>query len=282
MFYVGFHSSIAGGFEQAALKAHELDATAFALFTKNQRQWTANPITTEQASLFKKTCASLGYGKNQILPHDSYLINLGNPDPVKRQKSLEAFLDEMHRVATLGLDTLNFHPGSAVDNSDRQSCLKLIAQSLDEVLEQEPSVSPILETTAGQGSTVGSTFEEIAKILEYCKHRDRVGICIDTCHIFAAGYDIRNPEAFANTMEQFSAILGFDKLKGMHLNDAKLDLGSHIDRHASLGEGFIGLDCFSFILKDQRFSQIPLILETPDSSRYADEISLLKSYSPGV
>lgn len=280
MLFIGAHTSIAGGLEQAAIQAKELDATAFALFTKNQRQWIAKPITESQAALFKETCSSLGYTKSQILPHDSYLINLGNPDPAKRKQSLDAFVDELDRVAQLGLDKLNFHPGSAVGTSDRKSCLRLVAESLDEALSQVDSVFAVLETTSGQGSSVGSTFEEIEEILHLCKCRDRLGVCIDTCHIFASGYDIRTQETFAATMEHFSRTIGFEKLMGMHLNDAKSTLGSHVDRHASLGSGSIGLDCFSFICKDRRFSGIPLILETPDSSRYASEIALLKSYGP--
>ncbi|AEV30254.1 apurinic endonuclease APN1 [Sphaerochaeta pleomorpha str. Grapes] len=279
MLYVGAHTSIAGGLEQAALQAKELDATAFAMFTKNQRQWVSKPIEEEQASLFKETCSSLGYTKHQILPHDSYLINLGNPDQYKREQSLDAFIDELNRVVLLGLDKLNFHPGSAVDKSDRQTCLRLVAKSLDEALQQVDSVFAVLETTAGQGTSVGSTFEEIEEILHLCKYRDRLGVCIDTCHIFAAGYDIRTLDTFSATMDNFSKTIGFEKLMGMHLNDAKSALGSHVDRHASLGKGSIGLDCFSFICKDPRFSGIPLILETPDSSCYASEIALLKSYS---
>jgi deoxyribonuclease-4 len=279
MNYIGAHVSIAGGLETAPLNAKEIGATAFAMFTKNQRQWISKPIEEEQALLFKETCNALGYTKSQILPHDSYLINLGNPDKTKREQSLEAFVDELGRVAQLGLDKLNFHPGSAVDKSDRQACLRLVANSLDEALQRVDSVLAVLETTAGQGSSVGSTFEEIETILEYCHHRERLGVCIDTCHIFTAGYDIRTREAFDNTMEHFSKTIGFENLKGMHLNDAKPALGSHVDRHASLGKGSIGIDCFSFICKDPRFSNIPLILETPDSSCYASEISLLKSYS---
>jgi deoxyribonuclease-4 len=279
MNYIGPHASIAGGVEQAPIYASGIGATAFALFTKNQRQWIAKPIEEEQAALFKATCSQLGYTKDQILPHDSYLINLGHPDTDKRQKSLEAFVDELNRVSLLGLDKLNFHPGSAIEASDRQTCLRLVAKSLDEALQRVEGVFAVLETTSGQGSNVGSTFEEIAQILDYCRFKDRLGVCIDTCHIFTAGYDIRTLETFGETMDQFSKVIGFDKLKGMHLNDAKPPLGSHVDRHASLGEGNIGLDCFSFIMKDPRFDSLPLILETPDSSRYASEIALLKSYS---
>jgi deoxyribonuclease-4 len=282
MSYIGVHTSIAKGLEQAAIRAHELGATAFALFTKNQRRWSSSPISDGQAALFVSACSRLGFSKKQILPHDSYLINLGNSDPEKRKKSLEAFVDELQRCATLQLDRLNFHPGTATGGADRDRCIRLVAESLDEALERTESVFPVIETTAGQGNSVGSSFEEIAAIIERCRYPERLGVCIDTCHIFAAGYDIRTREAFERTMERFFSLIGEEKLMGMHLNDSKTALGSHVDRHESLGSGTIGTECFASIAADSRFSSIPLILETPDSSRYASEISYLQSFSEGA
>ena len=282
MLYIGPHTSIQGSLDQAVLHAHRLGATAFALFTKNQRQWASKPITEEQALHFKDTCASLAFTKAQILPHDSYLINLGNPDEQKRRQSLEAFVDELQRVSLLGLDKLNFHPGAHVNKIDREGCLHLVAQSLDEAMDRVEGVMPVMETTAGQGSTVGSSFEELERILELSRHRDRLGVCIDTCHIFAAGYDLRSEKAYTDTMNQFERIIGFDYLQGMHLNDAKSTLNSHLDRHASLGKGLIGLEVFIRIAKDRRFHGIPLILETVDSSLWAEEIALLQTSSEGV
>lgn len=282
MLYIGPHTSIQGSLEHAPLQAHSLGATAFALFTKNQRQWASKPITEEQAHQFKKACASLGFTKAQILPHDSYLINLGNPDEQKRRQSLEAFVDEMQRVSLLGLDKLNFHPGAHVNKTDRESCLRLVSQSLDEAMDRVEGVMPVIETTAGQGSNVGSSFEELDMLLQFSKQRYRLGVCIDTCHIFAAGYDLRSEEAFENTMQKFERIVGFNYLQGMHLNDAKSTLNSHLDRHESLGKGSIGIEAFIRIAKDRRFHAIPLILETVDSSLWSEEIALLKKNSEGV
>ncbi len=279
MLYIGSHTSIAGGLENAAIEASKLGATAFGMFTKNQRQWAAKPITEEQSSLFKETLKTLGFTKEQVLPHDSYLINLGNPDPEKRKKSLDAFIDELKRVHALGLDKLNFHPGSHVNKIERKASLTLVSLALDEALASSEGVMPIIETTAGQGTNLGSSFEEIAQLLSMSAHPERLGVCIDTCHIFAAGYDVRSEEAFEETFEAFGRIVGFDKLKGMHLNDAKIALGSNLDRHENLGKGQIGIAPFIRIAQDTRFRGIPLILETIDSSLWAEEIALLKSYA---
>lgn len=276
MLYIGSHTSIAGGLENAIYEAHKLGATAFGMFTKNQRQWASKPITEEEQLRFRKTLTQLGYTKDQVLPHNSYLINLGNPDAEKRNRSLTAFIDEMQRVALLGLDKLNFHPGSHLNKIDSKESLKLVSEALMEALSSTENVMPIIETTAGQGSNLGSTFEEIASLLELCKGDTRLGVCIDTCHIFAAGYDIRSEEAYQETFEQFEKIVGFSWLKGMHLNDAKIGLGSHLDRHESLGKGQIGMESFLRIAQDPRMRNIPLILETIDSTIWAEEIALLK------
>ncbi|HKL60355.1 MAG TPA: deoxyribonuclease IV [Sphaerochaeta sp.] len=279
MLYIGSHTSIAGGLENAIIQAKELGATAFGMFTKNQRQWASKSITEEESDKFKQTLKALGYTKDQVLPHDSYLINLGNPDDQKRKQSLDAFIDELQRVHTLGLDKLNFHPGSHVNKIDRMGSLALVAEALDEALNRTEGVRPIIETTAGQGSNLGSSFEEIAELLTKSKAPDRLGVCIDTCHIFAAGYDLRSEDAFHKTFEEFGRIVGFDKLEGLHLNDAKIALGSKVDRHESLGKGQIGLEPFIRIAQDPRFRNIPLILETTDSSLWAEEIALLQSYA---
>ncbi len=279
MLYIGSHTSIAGGLENAIIQAKELGATAFGMFTKNQRQWASKSITEEESDKFKVTLKALGYTKDQVLPHDSYLINLGNPDDQKRKQSLDAFIDELQRVHTLGLDKLNFHPGSHVNKIDRMGSLALVAEALDEALNRTEGVRPIIETTARQGSNLGSSFEEIAELLTKSKAPDRLGVCIDTCHIFAAGYDLRSEDAFHKTFEEFGRIVGFDKLEGLHLNDAKIALGSKVDRHESLGKGQIGLEPFIRIAQDPRFRNIPLILETTDSSLWAEEIALLQSYA---
>ncbi len=282
MLYIGSHTSIAGGLENAAIEAKAIGATAFGMFTKNQRQWAARPISEEQRSRFKETLNELGFSKDQVLPHNSYLINLGNPDDQKRKQSLDAFIDELQRVGILGLDKLNFHPGSHVNKIDRKGSLSLVAESLDRALRSTEGVRPIIETTAGQGSNLGSSFEEIAELLEMTVQNDRLGVCIDTCHIFAAGYDLRSEEAFFKTFEEFDRIVGFDKLEGMHLNDAKIALGSNLDRHESLGKGQIGIEPFIRIAQDPRFRGIPLVLETTDSSLWPEEIALLQRHANKV
>lgn len=282
MLYIGSHTSIAGGLQNAAIEAKALGATAFGMFTKNQRQWASKPITEEEQARFKEKLKALGFTKEQVLPHDSYLINLGNPDDQKRRQSLDAFIDELQRVEALGLDKLNFHPGSHVNKIDRAGSLALVAEALDEALRETEGVRPIIETTAGQGSNLGSSFEEIAQLLSLCNYPERLGVCIDTCHIFAAGYDLRSEEAYYHTFEAFGRIVGFDKLSGMHLNDAKIALGSNLDRHESLGKGQIGIESFIRIAQDPRFRGIPLILETIDSTLWATEIALLQKHAQEV
>lgn len=278
MYYIGAHVSAAGGPAKAVENAKAIGATAFALFTKNQKVWEAPPLSSITIDEFVRACTANGYTPAQILPHDSYLINLANPDEDKRRKSIEAFVDELERVALLGLDRLNFHPGAHLGLITQEEGLALVAQALDEATERVPSVKPVIETTAGQGSNLGATFEQIAAILDQMKRPDRAGVCIDTCHIFAAGYDIRTQETFSRTMAHFGTVIGFDKLMGMHLNDAKSSLGSHVDRHDSLGKGNIGWEPFKLIMEDSRFEGIPLILETIDDTLWEQEIATLSSY----
>ena len=279
MHYIGAHVSAAGGVHNAVENAVAIGANAFALFTKNQKQWKAPPLTEEQIQLFKAAMVTHRFSPVQVLPHDSYLINLGNPDPEKRKLSVNAFTEEMQRVEQLGLDRLNFHPGAHLNKIDVDDCILLISQGIDFALEQTGKVSAVIETTAGQGSALGRSFEEIARIIEQAKHQERIGVCIDTCHIFAAGYDIRTIDGFATTMDEFERIIGFDKLMGVHLNDAKSAYASKVDRHAPLGEGNLGLPPFKALMADPRFKNIPLILETTNPDLWSQEIELLRKFA---
>jgi len=270
--------SASGGVENAPLNAKEIGATAFALFTKNQRQWVAKPLTDENINKFRQHCRDSGYKPSQILPHDSYLINLGNPDETVLAKSRAAFLDEMQRCEQLGLDRLNFHPGGHLNRIGEEDSMRLIAQSINQVLDQTQGVIAVIENTAGQGSHLGHTFEQIAFIINLVKDKSRVGVCIDTCHAYTAGYDLKNKEGFEETFHRFEQVIGFEFLKGMHLNDSKKELGSRVDRHDNLGKGFLGIEPFQWIMTDNRFDGIPMILETPDSSVWAEEIKLLRSF----
>ena len=279
MKYFGAHVSASGGVENAPRNAREIGATAFALFTKNQRQWVAKPLSAEEIAAFRNACEKFGYTAAQILPHDSYLINLGHPDPEGLEKSRAAFLDEMQRCEALGLDRLNFHPGSHLKQISEQESLDRIAESINRALERTHGVTAVIENTAGQGSNLGFRFEHLRYLIDRVEDRSRVGVCIDTCHAFAAGYDLRSAEACEATFAEFDRVVGFQYLKGMHLNDAMKILGSRVDRHTPLGEGMIGMECFRYIARDPRFDNIPLILETPDETRWAEEIARLKAFA---
>ncbi|XBS68563.1 deoxyribonuclease IV [Acerihabitans sp. KWT182] len=277
MKYVGAHVSAAGGADQAVIRAHELDATAFALFTKNQRQWKAADLNDSDIEKFKNACEEYHFSAKQILPHDSYLINLGHPVEDALQKSRDAFIDEMSRCEQLGLTLLNFHPGSHLKQIDEDDCLTRIAESINIALAKTDGVTAVIENTAGQGSNLGFRFEHLAAIIDKVEDKSRVGVCIDTCHAFAAGYDLRTEDACSQTFADFARIVGFDYLRGMHLNDAKTLLNSRVDRHHSLGEGHIGKTAFAWIMEDKRFDGIPLILETVNPAIWPDEIAWLKS-----
>ncbi|MDD3277105.1 MAG: deoxyribonuclease IV [Kiritimatiellales bacterium] len=274
---IGAHVSASGGVENAPLNAKAIGADAFALFTKNQRQWGSPPLTEAGIAAFKKNIRDVCSPSN-ILPHDSYLINLGHPETEGLEKSREAFLDEMQRCEQLGLDRLNFHPGSHLKKCTEDECIALIAESINIALSKTQGVTAVIENTAGQGSNMGHRFEQLAAMIDQVEDKTRVGVCIDTCHAFTAGYDLRTEKAFTETFAQFEKIVGFKYLKGMHINDSKKDFGTRVDRHESLGKGFIGIDCFKFLMADERFNGIPLILETPDPSIWADEIKLLRSF----
>ncbi|CAH0233866.1 endonuclease IV [bacteria symbiont BFo1 of Frankliniella occidentalis] len=277
MKYIGAHVSAAGGVDQAVQRAYELEATAFALFTKNQRQWRASPLTDEVISAFRLACEKYHYTPGQILPHDSYLINLGHPVSEALEKSREAFHDEVTRCMQLGLTLLNFHPGSHLHQISEEDCLKRIAESINIVLDKTEGVTAVIENTAGQGSNLGFRFEHLAAIIDGVEDKSRVGVCIDTCHAFAGGYDLRTEDECVKTFAEFERIVGFQYLRGMHLNDAKSEFNSRVDRHHSLGEGNIGKTVFSWLMKDARFDGIPMILETVNPDIWKDEIAWLKS-----
>lgn len=275
--FVGAHTSAAGGVFNAIKNARDIGAQAFALFTKNQRQWKAKPLDTATIDTFKRMLSESGILPKHVLPHDSYLINLGHPEAEKREKSYNAFVDEVERCRQLGLDRLNFHPGSHLKKISEEECLDTIAGNMNRTLEVTEGVTLVLENTAGQGSNLGWKFEHLAHIIDKIEDKSRVGVCIDTCHMFTAGYDIRTREAYDISMAEFDNIVGFEYLRGMHLNDSKPDLGSHVDRHDSIGKGKIGLEAFRYIMNDPRMDDIPLILETIDESIWAEEIRLLYS-----
>lgn len=272
---VGAHVSTKGGVENAPLNARAIGAKAFALFTKNQRQWKAKPLSEENITLFRKNLEEVGISAQHVLPHDSYLINLGHPEEEGLQKSRDAFFDEMQRCEQLGLKLLNFHPGSHLKKISEEDCIARVAESINLALQQVPEVTAVIETTAGQGTNIGYRFEQIAAIIEQVDDKSRVGACIDTCHIFVAGYDLRTAEACEKTFAEFDAVVGFDYLRGMHLNDSKPDLGARVDRHENLGQGRIGWEAFRYIMNDARFEEIPMVLETPDESLWPQEIKAL-------
>ena len=281
MKYIGAHVSASGGVESAPVNAHKIGANAFALFTKNQRQWVSKPLTEESIRLFKENCAKYDFQPEYILPHDSYLINLGHPEREGLEKSRTAFIDEMSRCQALGLDRLNFHPGSHLNRISTEECLDRIAESINIALDRTQGVTAVIENTAGQGSNLGFRFEHLAYIIDKVEDKSRVGICIDTCHAFTAGYDLRTAAACDATFSELDRIVGLKYLRGMHLNDAMKPLGSRVDRHQSLGEGTLGMTVFRYIARDKRFDDMPLILETPDESRWPQEIALLKELAEG-
>jgi len=277
MKYVGAHVSAAGGVDNAPLNAYEIGAKAFALFTKNQRQWVASPLTIATIKAFRENCERYGYKPFQILPHDSYLINLGHPDKDLLQKSRTAFIDEMSRCEQLGLDRLNFHPGGHLNLISEEECLNRIAESVNIALDKTKGVTAVIENTAGQGSNMGHKFEQLKFIIDKVEDKARVGICIDTCHAFVSGYNIKTRDGFSDTFSLFDRIVGFKYLWGLHLNDTKKELGAKVDRHDSIGKGYLGTDMFSMLMNDSRFDNLPLILETPDETLYEAEIKILYS-----
>jgi len=277
--YIGPHVSASGGVENAPLNAAAVGANAFALFTKNQRQWSAPPLSAQNISLFKERCAQNGYHPDFILLHDSYLINPGHPDPDALQKSRLALLDEMQRCEHLGLKMLNFHPGGHLNLTSLEECLVIVADSVNFILARTQGVTAVIENTAGQGTNVGFQFWHLAAIIDRVEDKSRIGVCIDTCHTFTSGYNLADATQYAAVWEEFEKTIGFQYLKAIHLNDSKKELGSRVDRHENIGKGFLGISFFERMMNDQRFARIPLILETPDESLWAEEIHLLQKLS---
>lgn len=275
MKYIGAHVSVNGGIYNAPIAAHSIGAKAFAIFTGSSSRWVSKEISDEEADLFKENCKLYGFTPEVILPHDNFLINLGSPDPKKLHLSKKSFYDEMRRCEKLGLKYLNFHPGSHVNEMSEEECLDRIAESLNYILDKTTGVTAVLENTAGQGSNLGYKFEHLAHIISKVEDKERMGVCVDTCHAYSAGYDLATPEGYDATWRAFDEIIGRHYLKGIHLNDDKRELGSHIDRHAPLGEGTLGEEFFRRFVNDPRFDNMPIILETPDEDRWPEEIKWL-------
>ncbi len=276
MKYIGAHVTASGGVENAPLNASQIGANAFALFTKNQRQWKSTPLSEKSIKLFKENCEKNNLDTKYILPHDSYLINLGSPDEEGLTKSRDAFLDEMQRCEQLGINLLNFHPGSHLKQITVEECLDIIAESINITLSKTKGVTAVIENTAGQGTNVGNEFWHLKHIIDKVEDKSRVGICIDTCHTYSAGYDLVGN--YENVFKELDEVVGLDYLKAIHLNDSKKELGSRVDRHESIGKGTLGIEFFKRFMKDSRFDNIPIVLETPDETIWADEIKLLRSF----
>ena len=279
MKYIGPHVSASGGVENAPLNAASVGANAFALFTKNQRQWFSPPLTEKSIEAFKANCAQVGISADHILPHDSYLINLGQPDAESLDKSRRSFFDEMHRCEQLGLKMLNFHPGSHLKLITLEQCLDRIAESINMALDKTQGVMAVIENTAGQGTNVGFSFQHIAHIIGKVEDKSRVGVCIDTCHTYSAGYDLKSEEGYAQTFREFDETIGAHYLRAIHLNDTKKAFASRVDRHDSIGKGLLGIEFFKRFMKDSRFDDMPIILETPDEKLWASEISMLQDFA---
>lgn len=275
--WIGAHVSTTGGVFNAPKNASEIGAKAFALFLKNQQRWEAKPYTHEDISKFKDEITKYGFDPKYILPHDGYLINLGNADSEKREKSLKAFIDEMERARSLGLECINTHPGSHLKEISEEECIELIADSFNKAMDAVPDIKIIIENTAGQGSNMGYKFEHIGEIIKRINNKSRIGVCLDTCHTFAAGYELKTLEGYNETMDLFEKYIGFKYLSAVHLNDSMFDVGSKKDRHERIGHGFLGMEFFSLFMNDKRFDNIPIILETIDDSLWAQEIKLLYS-----
>ena len=276
MKFIGPHVSASGGVENAPLNAMQVDATAFALFTKNQRQWFSAPLSDKSIAAFKENLAKSGISTDYVLPHDSYLINLGSPDAEGLEKSRNSFLEEMHRCEQLGLKMLNFHPGSHLKQIPLEECLTRVAESINLALEKTSGVTAVIENTAGQGTNVGFSFHHLAHIIDKVEDKSRVGVCLDTCHTYSAGYDLKTEAGYKATFEEFENVVGFSYLRAIHLNDTKKEFGSRVDRHDSIGKGLLGMEFFERLMNDPRFDNMPLILETPDETLWAEEIKLLQ------
>lgn len=274
MKHIGAHVSASGGVENAPLNAAAIGADAFALFTKNQRQWVAAPLTTKSIDAFRANCEAHGFHPDYILPHDSYLINLGHPEEAAIEKSRAAFLDEMERCELLGLKLLNFHPGSHLGQISEEACLDRIAESINRALDRSRGVTAVVENTAGQGSNIGYRFEHLAYLIDRVEDKNRIGFCIDTCHTFTSGYDL--VAQYDEVMSELDTVVGLSYLRGIHLNDSKKALGTRVDRHESIGQGLMNIELFRRMMEDDRLNNIPIILETPNEDIWAQEIAMLR------
>lgn len=279
MKYIGAHVSVSGGLDLAPVRAHDIGAGCFAMFTGSSSRWASKAVDPATAEKFMENCRQYGYTPDIILPHDNFLINLGSPDSKKLAMSRKSFADELERCEALGLTMLNFHPGSHLGAMSEDECLDIIAESLNRALEKSSGVTAVIENTAGQGSNLGYRFEHLAHIIDKVEDKSRVGVCIDTCHAYSAGYDFATEEGYAKVWDDFDRIIGFKYLRGMHLNDDKRELSSRIDRHESIGKGTLGPDTFTRLMRDPRLDGIPLILETPDESLWPEEIAWLREES---
>ena len=273
MLELGAHVSIAGGCDQAITRATEAGMTACQVFTKNQRQWRAKPLEPAEAERFRDQWAASPI--KLVVAHDSYLINLASTDDALWEQSRLAFREELDRCQMLGVPGLVTHPGAPKD-SGAAAGIARVAEAINRIHAERPDspVLTLLETTAGQGSTLGRTFEELAEIIALVEDQTRVGVCLDTCHVFAAGYDIRDPADYADTMRQFDVVLGFDRLRAIHLNDSKFPFASRRDRHAHIGDGELGLAAFANVMNDARLADLPGILETPQDDPDDDRRNL--------
>jgi deoxyribonuclease IV len=274
MSILGAHQSISGGYDKAVKRAFECSCDCVQLFTKNNNQWRAKPITAEEAEKFQTALAE--HGISHPIAHDSYLINLASPEPALWRKSLLAFVEELRRAETLGIPYVVTHPGSFT-TSDEKSGIRQVVRALDEIHSQTKGLRTecLLETTAGQGTALGWRFEQLAAILDGVKEPDRLGVCFDTCHVFAAGYPLGTKKEFSATMKAFDGLIGVTRIKAFHLNDSRRELGSRVDRHEHIGRGRMGLEPFRLILNDRRFKKIPMYLETPKESDSVDNWDLV-------
>jgi deoxyribonuclease IV len=280
---VGAHISIAEGLDRAVFDASSIGATTMQIFTASYRQWTTKPLTEEQIMAFSSSMKASSL--SHVMSHGSYLINLGSPHEEVRQKSINAFKKEIERCLQLNITYLNFHPGAALE-APKEVCLDAIVDALflmKEYFSASTKLTILFENSAGQGSCVGATFEELSYLVEKVKGVLPIGVCLDTAHLFAAGYDLRSPKALDETLKAFDSIVGLQYLKAMHMNDSEEELGSHKDRHALLGQGCIGEEAFSSIMKDARLYRIPKYLETPSNLPiWQKEIAWLKSQIPST
>lgn len=282
--YIGAHVSAQGGVQNTIPNAREIGANAFALFTRNQRRWNSKPYDQETIDAFRQAMGEAGFAARHVLPHAGYLINVGSPDEEVRTKSIDALAEELTRCAQLDLTMLNVHPGTSKGELDVDATCRRIADGIDRAFDlvedsRDEPVLLVLENTAGQGSSIGRTFEELAAIIDAAKMGDRLRVCVDTCHAFAAGFDIRTADGWNAMMDDLDRAVGLSRLVGLHLNDSVGELGTTKDRHAHIGEGRIGLDAFRALVTDTRLADLPMILETPDPDRWHTEIELLRSFA---